>query len=162
MTLPRSQFDPLELIGLPMPCLDPFRQDLSELETLSSLISLSMPLHHRAVLTALPVGQDSCQKPPQCVIKSADTAIRARPEHAQELEEAVSDFGRVRLTPALAIHIFHQGKTKTKHSAALLSAEFGVSAKAIRDIWRKQTWAPETRPHWTLDDKLSFDSPGQP
>jgi len=167
MTLARSQFDPMELIGLPMPFLDPFRQDLSELEALSSLISLSMPLRPRAVLTAPTVGQDPCQEShfdPQCVIKSADTAIQAHPDsrNAQELEESFSDCGRVRLTPALAIHIFHQGKTKTKHSAALLSAEFGVSAKAIRDIWTKRSWASETRPYWTPDNELSFDSPGQP
>jgi hypothetical protein len=169
MPPPQSHFDPVELIGLPLPFVDPFRQDLSE-QALSSMTSLSIPIHPRAVMTARPVCQDPCQvslmPSPQCVMKGAATP-GACPELADvdaELEEAVvgSGSGRVRLTPALAIHIFNQGKNRTKHSAALLSTEFGVSPKAIRDIWTKRSWASETRPHWTLDDELSFDSLGQP
>jgi len=158
----QSHFDPFELMGLPMPFVDPFRQDLKEFEALSSLTSLPMPIHPRAVMTAHSLCQDqeSMVPSPQRVMKGAATAPELTDADADaELREAVSGSGRVRLTPALAIHIFNQGKTKTKHSAALLSVEFGVSAKAIRDIWTKRSWVQETRPHWTLDDEQSFESP---
>jgi len=105
-----------------------------------------MLTHSQAMLAARPVRQDSCQEslmlPTQRIFQVAAKAPGARPELANagaELQKAVfgSDPGRVRLTPALAVHIFNQGKTKTKHSAALLPAEFGVSPKAIRDICTK-------------------------
>ena len=133
----RSHFDPLELIGLPMPFVDPFRQDLSE-QALSSMTSLSTPIHPRTVTFQDPC-QESLMPSPQRVMKGTASAPGARPELADddaELQEAVvgSGSGRVRLTPALAVHIFNQGKTKTKHSAALLSAKFGISPRAIRDI----------------------------
>jgi len=35
-----------------------------------------------------------------------------------------------------------------------LSKEFGITTKAVRDIWNLRTWARATRPHWTpLDDE---------
>jgi len=167
----QAQFDPMELLHLQMPFIDPFREDWCEFKELDRVTGLSMLTHPQAMLAARPVGQQLCQESmmpsPRCIIQVAATAPGSHPELTDagtELQEALlgSDLGRVRLTPTLAIHIFHQGKTKTKHSAALLSAEFGVSAKAIRDIWTKRSWASETRPHWTLDNELSFDSPGQP
>ena len=70
------------------------------------------------------------------------------------------------LSPALAIHIFNQCKTRTNYTAALLSAEFGISVKAIRNIWTRRSWVQETRPHWPAiltNEQLEFsDSPGQP
>jgi len=154
----QSQFDPMELLG----SRDPFRQDWRKLEELSSITGLSMLTHPKVMLAAHPV----CQAPRQgCVISSPQHIIQvvpkvpgARPELSHsyaELQEA-----SFRLTPALAIHIFNQGPTKTKLTAALLSAEFGVSAKAIRDIWTKRTWAQETHPYWTLENKQYIDSPG--
>jgi len=149
--------------------VDPFRQDWREFEELDRSKGVSMLTHSQAMLAARPVRQDSCQESrmfsTQRIFQVEAKPPRARPELANadaELQEAVfgSDSGRVRLTPALAVHIFNQGKTKTKHSAALLSAKFGVSPKAIRDIWTKRSWASETRPHWTLEGELSFDSPG--
>jgi hypothetical protein len=38
--------------------------------------------------------------------------------------------------------------------SARLSKEFGITTKAVRDIWNLRTWARATRPHWTkLDDE---------
>jgi hypothetical protein len=129
-----------------MPFVDPFRQDWRDFEQLSSMTGLIMLTHSEAMLAARPVCQEPFQESlissPQHVIHVAATIPRMRPELADtdaELQEAVSGSGPVRLTADMAIHIFNQGKTKTKHSAALLSAEFGVSAKAIRDIWTKRT-----------------------
>mmetsp|Transcript_78378 Transcript_78378/g.210856 ORF Transcript_78378/g.210856 Transcript_78378/m.210856 type:complete len:164 (-) Transcript_78378:333-824(-) len=41
------------------------------------------------------------------------------------------------------------GATTKKPSATLVAREFGVSDKAVRDIWRGRTWLRETA---TLDD----------
>jgi len=56
---------------------------------------------------------------------------------------------RIRLTPDQAVHIFLLGRTKTAGTAAELASKYGISAKAIRDIWTKKSWAQETRTHWT-------------
>ena len=36
--------------------------------------------------------------------------------------------------------------------ASRLGTEFGLTNKAIRDIWNLRTWAPATKPYWTLAD----------
>jgi len=56
---------------------------------------------------------------------------------------------RIRLTPDQAVHIFLLGRNKTAGTAAELASKYGISAKAIRDIWTKKSWAQETRTHWT-------------
>jgi len=143
--------------------VDPFHQDWCKLEELSRTTGLSMLTHPQALLAAVrPVFQEPCQEflmpSPQGIMQGAATASGAHPELADddtELHQASpgSGSGRVRLTPALAIHIFNEGKTRTKHTATLLSIEFGVSSKAIREIWTKRSWAQETHPHWTLDNE---------
>jgi hypothetical protein len=36
-----------------------------------------------------------------------------------------------------------------------LSKEFGITPKAVRDIWNLRTWTRDTRPHWTpLDEEI--------
>jgi hypothetical protein len=37
-----------------------------------------------------------------------------------------------------------------------LSKEFGITSKAVRDIWNLRTWARDTRPHWTPLDEETF------
>ena len=37
-----------------------------------------------------------------------------------------------------------------------LSKEFGITSKAVRDIWNLRTWARATRPHWTPLDEEAF------
>ena len=153
-----SQFDPLQLLGSPMPFVDPFHQDWCKFEVPSRMTGLLMLTHHQAMLAAVrPVCQDPCKESlmlsPQHIMQGAATASHPQLADADtELDEAVSGSGsgRVRLTPALAIHIFNQGKTRTKRTAALLSAEFRVSPKAIRDIWTTRTWAHVTRPNWPM------------
>ena len=36
--------------------------------------------------------------------------------------------------------------------ASRLGQDFGISAKAVRDIWRLRTWTRATRPYWTPED----------
>jgi len=62
---------------------------------------------------------------------------------------------RARLNTEQAVHIFNQRATKTKQTAALLAAEYGISPKAIRDIWTRRSWAEDTRPSWTHQDEES-------
>jgi len=52
---------------------------------------------------------------------------------------------RVKLNPKQAIYIFQQRSKKKYHTAKLLSEEFGVTQKAIRDIW----WGSDTKPYRT-------------
>jgi len=37
-----------------------------------------------------------------------------------------------------------------------LSKEFGITPKAVRDIWNLRTWARATRLHWTPSDEETF------
>jgi hypothetical protein len=37
-----------------------------------------------------------------------------------------------------------------------LSKEFGITPKAVRDIWNLRTWVRATRPHWTPLDEDTF------
>lgn len=62
-----------------------------------------------------------------------------------------------RLTPDQAVRIFKQRQNKTAKTASLLSAEYGVSPKAIRDIWTRKSWVHDTRPYWTLLDEQLYD-----
>lgn len=37
-----------------------------------------------------------------------------------------------------------------------LGQRFGITPKAVRDIWTLRTWARATRPHWTPEDRSKF------
>ena len=80
---------------------------------------------------------------PQRIVQLAAIAIDTLPELLGVVPE------RVRLSPDQVIYIFQQRSAKTSRTAALLSAKFGVTPKAIRDIWTGRSWAHDTRPFWT-------------
>ena len=40
--------------------------------------------------------------------------------------------------------------------AARLADCYGISAKAVRDIWRMRTWSQATRPYWTPEDHKRY------
>ena len=92
---------------------------------------------------AYPRFQDSEPFLGSSVVQPAAIDLSAQPE----VPTAVPERGR--LTPDQAIYIFLQKETKSSRTAALLAAEYGVTPKAIRDIWSHRTWAHSTRPHWT-------------
>ena len=48
------------------------------------------------------------------------------------------------ITQADAVEIFRAQQGKTRHDAVRLAATYGVTAKAIRDIWRGRTWKRAT------------------
>jgi hypothetical protein len=41
---------------------------------------------------------------------------------------------------------------KTRHDAARLAVKYGITAKAVRDIWTHRTWKHATVSLWTLHD----------
>ena len=90
--------------------------------------------------------------PPQRIVQLAASAIDTCTE-LQRLPgpEVVLRMDRVKLRPEQAIYIFQQRSIKTSRTAALLSAKFGITSKAIRDIWKQRSWADETR---GLEDHL--------
>ena len=53
---------------------------------------------------------------------------------------------RARLTEGQAIHIFEYNRSEQAPSSAKLAAWYGVSEKAIRDIWTGRTWSSVTQP----------------
>ena len=58
-----------------------------------------------------------------------------------------------------AILIFNAAKhdrTKRDRLANRFAKEFGITPKAVRDIWNLRTWGWATLPHWSAADKRHF------
>jgi hypothetical protein len=56
------------------------------------------------------------------------------------------------ITAADAAKIYSAKSRKTRHEAARLAAKFGITAKAIRDIWRRRTWKRTTEHLWARQE----------
>ena len=59
------------------------------------------------------------------------------------------------ITEEEAVIIFLANKAdrvKRDRLASRLADEYGITAKAVRDIWSLRTWIRATKPHWTSDD----------
>jgi hypothetical protein len=67
---------------------------------------------------------------------------------------------RQRLTheDVVAIYLAKIGPKSSK-TAARLAAEFGITGKAVRDVWRGKTWANQTRCMWTVQSAKDYISP---
>ena len=65
------------------------------------------------------------------------------------------------ITEHEAVQIFHcrpnvPGQSRSFETASLaraLGKRYGVTSKAIRDIWNRRSWAWATRVHWTLRER---------
>jgi len=58
-----------------------------------------------------------------------------------------------------AVLIFKSAKhdcTKRDRLANRFAKEFGITAKAVRDIWNLRTWAQTTKPFWSPSDETHF------
>ena len=165
-----SQFDPIEMWETYVPFVDPFSYDqhtfradatapqasmkgasLSSLHLDLPMLTSPIPAHPQFLDTDDPYRfqypyphQDPLQ--PRRIMQLAAITINTH----KELPEVVPE--RVRLSPDQAIYIFQLRSTRTSRTAALLSAKFGITPKAIRDIWTRRSWADDTRPFWTLLD----------
>jgi hypothetical protein len=62
---------------------------------------------------------------------------------------------RALLTEREAVEIYLCRKSGSGHkvSTSALAEKYNISPKAIRDIWNRRTWAPETRHLWTDDER---------
>ena len=50
-------------------------------------------------------------------------------------------------------HLTLQGDRKARDgTSGLLAERFGITPKAVRDIWNLRTWWGITEPYWTTDD----------
>ena len=58
----------------------------------------------------------------------------------------------------VAIYLANIGPKSFK-TAARLAAEFGITGKAVRDVWRGKTWANQTRCMWTVQSAKGYISP---
>ena len=76
---------------------------------------------------------------------SGEDSLCKAPHHTLESRKT-----RAKLTEADALDVFHC-KTHLM-SAASVSKKYGVSEKAVRDIWTGRTWSKET---WHLDTSRS-------
>ena len=47
-------------------------------------------------------------------------------------------------------------RVKRDSLSAELAAEFGITSKAVRDIWNLRTWTWTTLPYWTQADHDDF------
>ena len=87
-------------------------------------------------------------------LQATHVALAAASTHTPAQSE------RFRLTPDQAIRIFQMRRTKTAGTASVLALEFGISAKAIRDIWTRKSWAADTKEYMSdwLDNRTLTSS----
>ena len=69
-----------------------------------------------------------------------------------------SGAARVRTHHTQATMIFRAKANRVKRDSlsAELAAEFGITSKAVRDIWNMRTWTWTTLPYWTQADHDDF------
>ena len=54
------------------------------------------------------------------------------------------------LTAKDAIKVYMRKRARTSRTSSELAMEYGVTAKAVRDVWARKTWINETMPFWEL------------
>ena len=89
----------------------------------------------------------TCSLPLQ-VTAQVDVSAIAKSDAIQVVQQQ-----HVVLTNKLAVEIYRSKQGRKRHDAALLGARHGVSAKAIRDIWRRRTWTRATKHLWTPQER---------
>jgi hypothetical protein len=156
-----SHFDPIQLLGSEISFTDHFADD-DDNNLWASLpsgftLSSSTLLHNLSdPAAAAPASSQEAERTPafqlleimplQCTLSLLQPGHGVYPEHPQAAAEPERDrLGVTKLTPGQAVHIFKLGKTKTHRTAGMLAVEYGVTAKAIRDIWRSRSWVRATR-----------------
>ena len=160
-----TQFDPVELIGTQIPFTDPFAFDDNDFRAAhyKSIARCPSPAACQRTLGST-LGRDvatltssqQAQRTPEAFIQLLEQCMPLLrtpsflpdgPDVHLELKP-VAVPGRVRLTPKQAIDIFKMRRTKKTRTAGLLAIKYGITPKAVRDIWTRKSWVKETRPHW--------------
>jgi len=155
-----SQFDPFELIGTQIPFTDPFVFDdndfrasyyTSDFARCRSSPAASHPTQASSLgHAAANLASQEAQRTPAAIFQLLECMRTpsfplAGPVVFPKPQRMTS---RARLTPEQAIHIFKMRRTKTVRTASLLATKYGISPKAIRDIWTRKSWVQDTWPHW--------------
>jgi len=66
---------------------------------------------------------------------------------------------KIMLTAEQAVEIYKQMPQDSLHitsKSVVMGKQFGVSAKTIRDIWKRETWVKATRHLWSDADEMSY------
>jgi len=97
-------------------------------------------------------------------LSSDDTASRGGSEPCASSDS--SDSGdkkcrswKIMLTAEQAVEIYKQMPPDSLHvtsKSVIMGKQFGVSAKTIRDIWKRETWVKATRHVWSDADEESY------
>jgi len=56
--------------------------------------------------------------------------------------------------------IYKKKRMRSPHDAKRLASQYGITAKAVRDIWSHRTWKKATVCFWTLDETRHFIDKG--
>jgi len=68
-----------------------------------------------------------------------------------------------KISDEAAVAIFLAGRHAPRDGlSARLADEYGISTKAVRDIWNLRTWRHVTKPHWAPRDVQRFQSKPRP
>jgi hypothetical protein len=74
--------------------------------------------------------------------------------------DAAARQSATKLNKEAALEIF-QAKCcnggKRSRLSAILGRRYGITAKAVRDIWNGRTWANVTKPLWTAEDLEAYE-----
>jgi len=157
------EFDPCELIGTLVPFVDPFGYNERDFRVEAFFPTSSQPSVHAATNRAEPIEHFwvrllqssspipalgfSTQRVGQGIVQPAAVALDTG------LQPPQAELVQARLTADQAIFIFCQQSSKMVRTAALLAAKYGVSPKAIRDIWMLKSWVAQTKPYLSLTDE---------
>jgi len=105
-----------------------------ELKQAIELYAIHYPAAHATANTSAPNPAVNCTSTVQHGVLTPEMI-----EHTSRTRRAV-------LSAKEAIEIYAQLPSKACHTARLLAGEYGVTAKAIRDIWTGKTWSAIVRP----------------
>lgn len=64
------------------------------------------------------------------------------------------------LTPADAVAIYQL--SAARNNTKLIAERFGVSRRAVYDIWNRVSWVPETLPYWSEKHRLAYKAGAPP
>jgi len=64
------------------------------------------------------------------------------------------------LTSADAVAIYQL--SASRNNTKLIAEKFGVSRRAVYDIWNRVSWVPETLPYWSEQHRLAYTAGAPP
>ena len=97
---------------------------------------------------------DAAAATPPAAADAAEDAAAAAPLSAGAPQSPT------KLNKALALAIFKAKRCKIAGRRSSLSAalghRYGMTAKAVRDVWNGRTWAKVTEPFWTAEERKAY------